>query len=72
MNKICKNCKDWNKVKGHELTSICEKGLGRCFSDKWNINPNYYSESEEPTAIDGVNVTYKPKTGPEFGCVHFN
>ncbi len=63
--KNCKNCKKWSKMQDRE-------GYGYCKSEKWNIHPSYFEDSDRVTEKDMVEVTYDPITGEDFGCVHHN
>jgi len=69
MKKICKNCKFWEEVnKRGDL-------YWKCDSDKFVYNQ---FQDFEGLPLDGfVYFDYEEysagfKTGPEFGCIHWN
>lgn len=66
----CQNCKHW-KRNPFDIDKSEDRYFGKCNSPKWNVHPNYYTESENKTEIDGVETTYIATTGERFGCVHF-
>jgi len=62
--KHCKDCKYWNEMPHREC-------YGFCHSNKWNVHPSYYEDSDKITESDMVEVTYTPITGQYFGCIHY-
>lgn len=64
----CKNCKF---AEYHSQGSFRDSPLFTCDSPHINVHPNYYEDSGEETKIDGMETTYLPKFGADYGCVHF-
>jgi len=65
--ETCRYCKFSSQTGYHVEGS----NFFNCTSPHINVHPNYYTESTEVTGIDGMETTYLPKFGADYGCIHF-
>ena len=65
----CKHCKYWTRTVYTHGSG--EQIYGTCSSDHIVVNENYYTFSETPLRLDGIETTYDNKVGEKYGCIHF-
>jgi hypothetical protein len=45
---------------------------GSCKASFWSIYENYYVDTpNKPLIAEGVSVTYLPRVGEDFSCIHY-
>lgn len=67
MTNTCSNCISFSKPQTENNVTY-----GNCNNKFWSIHPDYYSEDSKPKfKNDGVQITYSPKVGIDFGCIHY-
>lgn len=77
MEKICENCKFWERIKDEEVFyTQCGKrqGFGKCKSGKIAYGKNIDSEEDYFDGIlywDYECYAAECDTGKDFGCIHW-